>query len=72
MNIIAHDLPIDEKPDFYKEKAAKELADYPIQGSDDREKSYFLKMFLSCYRACGTSTASTPGSSGSRTSARAG
>jgi cephalosporin-C deacetylase len=51
MNIIAHDLPIDEKPDFYKEKSAKELADYPILGSDDREKSYFLKMFLSCYRS---------------------
>ncbi len=52
MNIISHDLPIDEKADFYKEKAEKELKDYPIQGSDDREKSYFLKMFLSCYRAC--------------------
>ncbi|RPH41525.1 MAG: hypothetical protein EHM91_10070 [Planctomycetota bacterium] len=52
MNIIAHDLPIDEKPEFYKEKSEKELKDYPIQGSDDREKSYFLKMFLSCYRAC--------------------
>lgn len=51
MNISAHDLPIDEKPEFYKEKSAKELADYPIQGSDDREKSYFLRMFLSCYRA---------------------
>lgn len=51
MNILAHDLPIDEKPDFYKEKSGKELADYPIQGSDDREKSYFLKMFLSCHRA---------------------
>jgi cephalosporin-C deacetylase-like acetyl esterase len=52
MNIIAHDLPIDEKPEFYKEKSEKELRDYPIQGSDDREKSYFLRMFLSCYRAC--------------------
>lgn len=51
MNISAHDLPIDEKPEFYKEKAGKELADYPIQGSDDREKSYFLRMFLSCHRA---------------------
>jgi len=51
MNIIAHDLPIDEKPEFYKEKSEKELKDYPIQGSDDKEKSYFLKMFLSCYRA---------------------
>ena len=52
MNIIAHDLPIDEKPDFYKEKSGKELADYPGIGKDDREKCYFLKMFLSCYRAC--------------------
>jgi cephalosporin-C deacetylase-like acetyl esterase len=51
MNIIAHDLPIDEKPEFYKEKSENELRDYPIMGSDDREKSYFLKMFLSCYRA---------------------
>ncbi|HVR86792.1 MAG TPA: acetylxylan esterase, partial [Planctomycetota bacterium] len=51
MNILAHDLPIDEKEPFYKEKAAKELNDYPGQGNDDREKSYFLRMFLSCYRA---------------------
>jgi cephalosporin-C deacetylase len=52
MNIIAHDLPIDEKPEFYKEKSDTELKDYPGIGGDDREKSYFLKMFLSCYRAC--------------------
>jgi cephalosporin-C deacetylase-like acetyl esterase len=51
MNILAHDLPIDEPAEFYKEKSEKELADYPQQGSDDREKSYFLRMFLSCYRA---------------------
>jgi cephalosporin-C deacetylase-like acetyl esterase len=51
MNIIAHDLPIDESPEFYKAKSEKELNDYPGQGNDDREKSYFLKMFLSCYRA---------------------
>jgi len=51
MNIIAHDLPIDEKPEFYSEKSAKELKDYPGIGADDREKSYFLRMFLSCHRA---------------------
>lgn len=50
-NIIAHDLPIDEKPEFYKAKADKELNDYPGQGNDDRETSYFLPMFLSCRRA---------------------
>ena len=52
MNILAHDLPIDEKKEFYEEKSKKELADYTIIGAEDREKSYFLKMFLSCYRAC--------------------
>lgn len=52
MNIIAHDLPIDESPEFYKQKSEKELNDYAGIGKDDREKSYFLKMFLSCYRAC--------------------
>ena len=51
LNIIAHDLPIDEPADFYQKKSANELKDYPQQGSEDREKSYFLRMFLSCYRA---------------------
>ncbi len=51
MNISAHDLPIDEKQEFYNEKASNELKDYPGIGADDREKSYFLRMFLSCYRA---------------------
>jgi cephalosporin-C deacetylase len=51
LNILAHDLPIDESAEFYKQKAEKDLADYPQIGSDDREKSYFLRMFLSCYRA---------------------
>ncbi|QDU25632.1 Acetyl esterase Axe7A precursor [Anatilimnocola aggregata] len=50
-NIIAHGLPIDEPAKFYQEKAAKELSDYPGQGNDDRETSYFLPMFLSCRRA---------------------
>ncbi len=48
MNIIAHDLPIDEPADFYKQKSAKELDDYPGIGADDRETTYFLPMFLSC------------------------
>jgi len=51
LNILSHDLPIDESPEFYKAKSEKELSDYPGQGNDDREKSYFLRMFLSCYRA---------------------
>ena len=51
LNIEAHDLPIDEAPEFYKAKAKKELDDYPGIGNDDRETAYFLRMFLSCYRA---------------------
>jgi len=51
MNIEAHDLPIDEKPEFYKAKSENELKDYPGIGNDDRESAYFLRMFLSCYRA---------------------
>jgi cephalosporin-C deacetylase-like acetyl esterase len=51
LNIEAHDLPIDEPQSFYDEKSKKELGDYPGLGNDDREKSYFLRMFLSCRRA---------------------
>ena len=51
MNISAHDLPIDEDENFYAAKSAKELGDYPGIGNDDRETSYFLRMFLSCRRA---------------------
>jgi cephalosporin-C deacetylase-like acetyl esterase len=51
MNIEAHDLPIDEAPEFYKKQAETALNDYPGIGNDNRETAYFLRMFLSCYRA---------------------
>jgi cephalosporin-C deacetylase len=51
MNISAHDLPNDQPASFYTAKEKGELNDYPGIGSDDRETSYFLPMFLSCYRA---------------------
>jgi cephalosporin-C deacetylase-like acetyl esterase len=51
LNILAHDLPIDETADFYAEKAKKELNDYPGIGNDSRDTTYFLPMFLSCRRA---------------------
>lgn len=51
MNIMAHDLPMDESAEFYQQKARKELDDYPGIGNEDRETSYFLPMFLSCHRA---------------------
>lgn len=51
LNIEAHDLPIDESDDFYEEKSATSLRNYPAIGNDGRETSYFLRMYLSCYRA---------------------
>ena len=51
LNINAHDLPIDEPPQFYTDQAAGPLKDYPAIGNDDRETSYFLRMYLSCFRA---------------------
>lgn len=51
LNISAHDLPIDEPESFYQEQNAGPLKNYTAIGNDDREQSYFLRMFLSCYRA---------------------
>lgn len=50
-NILAHDLPIMEPKDFYAAQSAGALKNYPSIGSDDREKSYFLRMYTSCVRA---------------------
>jgi cephalosporin-C deacetylase len=51
MNINAHDLPIDKEPEYYREQSEGPLRNYPTIGNDDRETSYFLRMYLSCYRA---------------------
>ena len=51
LNLNAHDLPIDEKPEFYQEQSNTDLKNYPTIGNEDRETSYFLRMILSCYRA---------------------
>jgi cephalosporin-C deacetylase-like acetyl esterase len=51
LNISAHDLPIDEQPEFYKAQSDGPLKDYTAIGKDDREKNYFLRMYLSAYRA---------------------
>jgi cephalosporin-C deacetylase len=51
LNINAHDLPIDESQQFYNAQGAGPLKDYPGIGNDDRETSYFLRMYLSCFRA---------------------
>jgi len=51
LNILAHDLPIDNPVKFYEEQAAGPLKDYWAIGNDDRETSYFLRMYLSCFQA---------------------
>lgn len=51
LNIEAHDLPIDEPAEFYQQQYNGPLKDYWAIGNDDRETSYFLRMYLSCYQA---------------------
>lgn len=51
LNIMAHDLPFDRDADYYKQAASTTLKDYVAIGNDDRDKSYFLRMYLACYRA---------------------
>lgn len=51
LSILAHDLPIDEAPEFYTQQAQGPLKDYWFSGNTNRETSYFLRMYLACYRA---------------------
>ncbi|CAN0519801.1 unnamed protein product, partial [Laminaria digitata] len=51
LNINPHDLPIDEEDSFYKEQANGPLKNYPSISNEDKNTSYFLRMYLSCYRA---------------------
>jgi cephalosporin-C deacetylase len=51
LNIEPHDLPFDQPEAFYKQASETTLKNYMAIGNEDREKSYFLRMYLSCYRA---------------------
>ena len=51
LNIEAHDLPIDQPESFYQAQNAGPLREYQAIGNDNRDTSYFLRMYLSCYRA---------------------
>ena len=51
LNIEAHDIPIDESPEFYNNLKATTLKDYPSFGVDSRDTYYFLRMVLGCVRA---------------------
>jgi cephalosporin-C deacetylase-like acetyl esterase len=51
MNIIIHDLPVDETKEFYKNQAAGPLKDYRDIGWDDRDKNYYRAVILGCIRS---------------------
>ena len=51
MDINAHGIPNGQPEQFYKDLAQGELAGYPAFGREDREKCYFLGMFLRLVRA---------------------
>ncbi|HWI58018.1 MAG TPA: acetylxylan esterase [Bacillota bacterium] len=51
LNINPHDLPIDQPEEFYQQQSKGALKDYAAIGNDNRDTSYFLRMYLSCYRA---------------------
>jgi len=51
LDIEAHDLPIDKPDAFYRDQFDGPLKNYWSIGNDDRDTSYFLRMYLSCYRA---------------------
>ena len=51
LNIMAHDLPFDQPEEFYKKAADGPLNNYVALGNTNRETSYFLRMYLGCYRA---------------------
>ena len=49
LNLEPHDLPVDQPAAFYANEPS--VKNYQAIGQDDREKSYFLRMYLSAYRA---------------------
>ena len=51
LNISVHDKPADRDEAFYKALNEGELKSYTSIGAEDRETSYFLRMYLACYRA---------------------
>lgn len=50
VNVMPHDLPIDEPKAFYEEQSAGPLKEYGLIGRDNREQSYFLRMYLGARR----------------------
>jgi len=46
LNVMPHDLPIDETPEFYKKAGETTLREYGSIGNHSRETSYMRKMLL--------------------------
>lgn len=51
MNIEAHDIPIDKPAKYYQQLQSGPLKNYWNIGNDDPNKSYYLRMYLGCYRS---------------------
>ena len=51
LDVEAHDIPMDKPDSFYKDLFAGPLKDYWRIGNDDRDASYFLRMYLSAVQA---------------------
>ncbi len=51
LDINAHAIENGKPQSYYDDLSKGELKDYPHQGRDSRDTSYFLRMYLSCYRA---------------------
>jgi cephalosporin-C deacetylase len=50
MNIIIHDLPVDQSKAFYRKEATGPLKNYWDIGMDDKDKSYYRAVILGCVR----------------------
>jgi cephalosporin-C deacetylase-like acetyl esterase len=50
VNINPHDMLNGQPREYYRDLQAGALKNYMYQGRDDRDKSYFLRMFCACYQ----------------------
>ena len=51
LNIMPHDLPFDKPDAYYKDLFKTTYKNYWTFGSESRDTTTFLRMYLSCYRA---------------------
>ena len=51
LNIMPHDLPLDQPAAYYKNLYKTTYKNYWTFGAESRETTTFLRMYLSCYRA---------------------